>query len=75
MIQNPLQGTKYINDKEIQERVNQYNLKNRNDKRVDIAEGRLDKSPQGSVIPKVNNVNINSEEHVQDDEKEIIVEQ
>ena len=50
----PLRGPKFNNDKQTRERLNQYNLKNKGDKRVEVSEERLTTPPQGPTIPKTN---------------------
>ena len=71
----PFRGPKHNNDKQTRERLNQYNLKNKNDKRVDVSEERLNTPPQRPTILKTNHVNTdlnedeesNQEEESQDD--------
>ena len=54
----PLRGPKFNKDKQTRERLNQYNLKNKDDKRVDVSEERLHTPPQRPTIPKTNHVNV-----------------
>ena len=54
----PLRGPKFNNDKQTRERINQYNIKNKGDKRVEVSEERLSTPPQGPTIPKTNHVNV-----------------
>ena len=51
-----LRDPKHINDKEARERVNQYNLKHKDDKRTEVSENRLDKPPQSPIIPKTDHL-------------------
>ena len=69
-----LRGPKYINDKETRERVNQYNLKHKDDKRVEISEERLDKPPQRPTLPKTNHLNGIMKEDADYDEEEYVEE-
>ena len=55
----PLRGPKFNNDKQTRERINQYNLKNKGDKRVEVSEERLSTPPQRPTIPKTNHLNVN----------------
>ena len=36
--------------------MNQYNLKHKEDKRVEVSDDRLDKPPQGPTLPKINHL-------------------
>ena len=54
----PLRGPKFNKDKQTRERLNQYNLKNKDDKKVDVSEERLYTPPQRPTIPKTNHVNV-----------------
>ena len=40
------------------EGLNQYNLKNENDKRVDVSEERMSTPPQRPIVPKSNHANV-----------------
>ena len=57
-----MHGPKYIRHKEVRERVNQYNLKHKENKRADVSEDRLDKPSQGSTLPQANHLNSNFDE-------------
>ena len=46
-----LRGPDYINDKEMRESVNQYNLKNKGGK-TEIRKDRTSKSPRNTTLPK-----------------------
>ena len=52
-----LRGPKYIKDKEARERVKQFNLKHKKDKRVEVSDNRLDIPPQIPILPKANHLN------------------
>ena len=69
-----LRGPKYINDKETRERVNQYNLKHKDDKRVEVSEERLYKPPQRPTFPKTNHLNGIMKEDADYDEEEYVEE-
>ena len=56
--QCPFRGPAYNNDKDLRERINQYNLKNKSDK-VTPNKDRLEIPPQQPSIPKINHVNNN----------------
>ena len=46
-------GPTFLKYKEIHERINQYNLKNK-DKKVEVSDERLSKSPEQPTIPRLN---------------------
>ena len=60
-------GPKYIRDKEAQERVNQYNLKHREDKIVEVSDDKLDKPPQRPSLPRANHLNSRFDEMSESD--------
>ena len=70
-----LRGPKYINDKETRERVNQYNLKHKDDKRVEVSEERLDRPPQHPTLPKTNHLNGIMKEDIDYDEEAYVEEE
>ena len=65
-----LQDPKYMNNKESHDRLNQYNLKHKDDKRLDVSEIRLDKPPQSPMIPRTNHANVNLDEEGEYNEEE-----
>ena len=68
-----LRGPKYLNCKESRERLNQYNLKHKDDKRLEVSETRLEKAPQRPIFPKTNHVNadlIEGDESDKDEESQ-----
>ena len=62
-----LRGPKNIRDKEVRERVNQYNLKHKEDKRAEVSDNRLNKPPQGPTLPKANHLNSKFDETSESD--------
>ena len=52
-----MRALKYIKDKEARERVNQDNLKRKEDKRVEVWDDRLYTSPQRPTLPKAKYLN------------------
>ena len=62
-----MRGPKYIRDKELRERVNQYNLKHKEDKRAEVSDDKLDKPPQGPTFPKANHLKSNFDETSESD--------
>ena len=65
-----LRGHVYINEKETWERFDQYNLKHKDGKRVEMFEERIDKPRQYPTIPKTNHLNINMKEEMNYNEEE-----
>ena len=64
-----LRCPKYLNNKKYQARVNKYNLKTK-DKKVEIRENRLDKTPQRLTRPMINHVHANIDDDTESDKEE-----
>ena len=65
-----LQRSKHINDKEAWGRVNQYTVKHKDNKRVEISEESLDTPPQRPTFLKTNHINVNINENEEPDDEE-----
>ena len=63
-------GPIFLYDKEMRERVYQYNLKHKDNEKVDVPDDRLYKPPQRLTIPKVNKMSadVKGKEYSEEDE-------
>ena len=60
-----LRGPSFNKDKQMRERLNQFNLKNR-DGKAPMSEDRMNTAPQNATIPRINHVNIDLPEEDSD---------